>query len=325
MGDPAMSSSNHARNASFDYARLIAVIGIIWFHTSAPYGDIGYSGLAYFLILIPMLAIPQIGRLRHMRHRAPPVVRFAATRGMRLLVPWLAASLVYGALKTIDVSRGAAWGDEFNTTMWLTGTALHLWFLPFAFFICLMLWPMGRWAPHMKRAVRTHLCMTCMCAALMALAYWQTADLPTPVAQWAHALPAVLLGTALALTGGSFWRMMGIAALFFCMALSANWITGLQELGIATVVLLGCQIFKTKPSALSGFAARVSLALYLVHPAVAAVVMRGHIFPENSTIFAIIVTLGSLGIVASWETIKIAAPRPKVLWGHVLGLPAKSP
>jgi len=290
-----MSSNSHIRNASFDYARLIAVIGIIWFHTSAPYGHVGYSGLAYFLILIPVLAVPQIGRLRHMRHRAPPIFRYAATRGVRLLVPWLVASLVYGGLKTVEVAHGAAWGDEFSNTMWLTGTALHLWFLPFAFVICLMLWPMGRWATHMTRTIRAHLCVTCMCAALMALAYWQTAELSAPLAQWVYALPAILLGTSFALTGGSFWRMLGIAALFFCMALSANWTTGLQELGIA------------------------------IHPAVAAVVLRSHFIPDNSTIFAVIVTLGSLCIVAMCETIRTMDLSTKSLLGHGSRLPAKSP
>ena len=320
-----MSSNSHIRNASFDYARLIAVIGIIWFHTSAPYGHVGYSGLAYFLILIPVLAVPQIGRLRHMRHRAPPIFRYAATRGVRLLVPWLVASLVYGGLKTVEVAHGAAWGDEFSNTMWLTGTALHLWFLPFAFVIGLMLWPMGRWATHMTRTIRAHLCVTCMCAALMALAYWQTAELSAPLAQWVYALPAILLGTSFALTGGSFWRMLGIAALFFCMALSANWTTGLQELGIATAVLLGCQALKTKPNALSSLAARVSLSLYLIHPAVAAVVLRSHFIPDNSTIFAVIVTLGSLCIVAMCETIRTVDLSTKSLWAHGSHLPAKSP
>ena len=325
MGDPAMSSNNHIRNGSFDYARLIAVIGIIWFHTSAPHGHIGYSGLAYFLILIPVLAVPQIGRLRQMRHRAPPMVRYAAARGLRLLVPWLGASAIYGMLKAVEVSRGATWGDEFDSTMWLTGPALHLWFLPFAFVICLMLWPVGRWLPQMTRSLRTHMCMTCMCAALMALACWQTANLSAPMAQWAYALPAILLGTSFALTGGSLWRMTGIAALFFCMALSANWIIGLQQLGIATATVLGCQLIKTKPNALSGLAARVSLALYLVHPAVAAVIMRGQILPESSTIFAGVVTVGSLGVVALWETIKATAPRPKTLWRQGLRQLAKSP
>ena len=43
--DPAMSSAT-ARNASYDYARFIAAIGIIWFHVGAPKSKVAYSGLA---------------------------------------------------------------------------------------------------------------------------------------------------------------------------------------------------------------------------------------------------------------------------------------
>lgn len=322
--DPAMSSAT-ARNASYDYARFIAAIGIIWFHVGAPKSEIAYSGLAYFLILIPFLAIPQISQLRSTRHRAPAFLRFASARGIRLIVPWLAACVVYGALKMVDVSHGATWGDEFNTTMWLTGTALHLWFLPFAFVISLALWPLGRWIATMARSVQLHLCVTLMCLSLFALAYWQTATLPTPVVQWAYALPAVLLGAAFALTGGSVWRMTGIAALFFCMALSANWTVGLLELGIATAVLILCTLIKTKANRVSVFAARASLGLYLVHPAVAAVLARGHIIPDNSVSFAIVVILGSLAIVALWETIKATAPRAKPLSPQGIRTPAKTP
>ena len=307
------------RNASFDYARLIAVIGIIWFHTHAPYGNIGYSGLSVFLMLLVFFAVPQIKHLRPARHRAPAFLRYATTRGQRLLVPWLVACALYGSLKLADVSRGAPWASEFDSTMWLTGTALHLWFLPFAFLICLMLWPLGRRIDHLKRPVRLHLCMLFMCLALIALAFWQTADLRAPVAQWAYALPSVCLGISFILSGGTVLRMAGVAALFFSMALSANWTTGLLEIGIASAVLITCQMIKLRPGPLSQTAARASLILYLVHPAVAALVARSHILPDHSTAMAVVVTLGSLAFVALWETIRATAPHPKGLFTQTFG------
>lgn len=318
-------SADPMRNASFDYARLIAVIGIVWFHVQAPYADIGYSGLSLFLILLVFLAIPQISHMRHTRHRAPAVLRYAAARGRRLIIPWLGASLLFGALKMADIWRGAAWGSEFNTTMWLTGTALHLWFLPFAFVISLMLWPLARWIPRVQRSVQLHLCMTFMCLSLIALAFWQNTTLPAPVAQWAYALPAIFLGVSLALTGARVWRMAGVATLFFCMALSANWTLGLLQLGIAVGVLITCSLIHTKPNAVSAFAAKASFGVYLIHPAVAAVLARGHIIPDHSTIFAIVVTLGSLAIVALWETIKKTSPHRQPLVTQVSGPHAKSP
>lgn len=313
MMDAAAMSSDPIRNASFDYARFAAVIGIIWFHTKAPNGGLGYAGLSFFLILLVFLAIPQISHLRPTRHRAPAFLRYAAARGRRLIVPWLMASALYGALKMAEVSRGAAWGAEFDTTMWLTGTALHLWFLPFAFVVCLAAWPLGRWISTMHRSVQMHLCMTFMCLSLSALAFWQTASLPIPVVQWTYALPSILLGVALALTGGTFWRMSGVAALFFIMALSANWTAGLMQMGIAVGVLIACSLVSTRVTVVSRFAAKASFGLYLIHPAVAAVITRTHVLSEGSTAFAVAVTLGSLAIVAGWETIKATQPLPRLI------------
>ena len=45
----------NTHNASYDYVRFIAVIGIIWFHAHAPGALIGYSGLAFFLMLLCLL------------------------------------------------------------------------------------------------------------------------------------------------------------------------------------------------------------------------------------------------------------------------------
>lgn len=301
------------RNASFDYARFAAVIGIIWFHTKAPYGGYGYAGLSFFLIVLVFMAIPQISQLRTTRHRAPAILRYAAARARRLIVPWLLACGLYGALKLAEVSHGSTWGAEFDTTMWLTGTALHLWFLPFAFVICLAVWPLGRWINAMQKSVQRHLCILFMSLSLVALAVWQTASLPVPVQQWAYAMPSILLGVALALTGGKVWRMVGVAALFFIMALSANWTIGLLQTGIATATLIACSIVSIRVTALSTFAAKASFGLYLIHPAVAALISRTHIIPEHSTAFALAVTLGSLAIVAGWETIKATQPLPRLI------------
>ena len=46
------------RNATFDYARLIAAIGIIVFHVGAPGASIGYAALPFFLMLLVFLAFP---------------------------------------------------------------------------------------------------------------------------------------------------------------------------------------------------------------------------------------------------------------------------
>ena len=294
-------------NASYDYARFAAVVGIIWFHAHAPGALIGYSGLAFFLLLLVHLALPQACVVREQAHRAPAVLRYAANRGRRLLVPWLVACLFYGALKLAEVSQGAAFRDEFTTSMWLTGPALHLWFLPFAFAICMALWPLGRALRQVPEGQTMWLSVIFAGLALASLALTQEAAPVIPLAQWAYALPIVLFGVALTLARDHLMHMLGLVAFFMCCTLSANWTTGLPEIGLASIVLILCRLIPLRASAWSHLAARAALALYLIHPAVLAIALRSGLVADGSVMLAVAVTGISCGLIALWEV--IAVPR----------------
>lgn len=300
-------TKDHFHNASFDYARLAAVLGIIWFHSHAPGGRIGYAGLAFFLLLMVMLALPQITATRSQPHRAPAVLRYAAARGRRLLVPWLIASVFYGGLKLVEVSQGSSFGAEFTLSMWLTGPALHLWFLPFAFAVSLALWPLGRALRHLPARRVAPLAGVLTVAALAALALAQDGPTPVPLAQWTYALPVVLLGTALTLLRHRPAAMLGLTAFFACCALGANWTRGLLEITLASGVLILCTALPLRATALSTRAARGTLALYLIHPGVMALVTRAGLAAEGTTALAVTVTLICCGIIALWDG--LAAPR----------------
>ena len=61
------------RNGSLDLVRLPAAFGVVLFHIHAPGAELGYSGLAYFLILVPALGLPSsalASRVGFMRARA---------------------------------------------------------------------------------------------------------------------------------------------------------------------------------------------------------------------------------------------------------------
>ena len=59
---------------------------------------------------------------------------YAIARARGLLLPWLAWSAVYGGVKVAEaVVGGQPPGNAFAPWMLLTGPAIHLWFLPFAF------------------------------------------------------------------------------------------------------------------------------------------------------------------------------------------------
>lgn len=72
-------------------------------------------------------------------------LHFGRSRAQRLLLPWLVWSAIYGAMKLAEVAvTGVPLRHEFAPWMWLVGTAIHLWFLPFAFVTSLAVWPLAQ-------------------------------------------------------------------------------------------------------------------------------------------------------------------------------------
>lgn len=115
-----------ARNATLDYARLLAAFGIVLFHANAPGHAIGYAALPFFLMLLLCLAWPAAQR--------DDFGRYVCNRATRLLVPFAVWSGIFGLLKLAEVLlTGVSLGSEFKPSMLLTGPAIHLWFLPFAY------------------------------------------------------------------------------------------------------------------------------------------------------------------------------------------------
>ncbi len=135
--DAAMPRHSRApsRVAGIDAGRVMATFAIVWVHTSeiqgipAQWSALGRFGTSFYIVsAVLMSARPLfLGRVTD----GPTVLR---KRAKRLLIPFLLWSVVYAAFyfgtmlpqgyQVAEVTR--YWGL-------LTGTAPHLWFLPFAF------------------------------------------------------------------------------------------------------------------------------------------------------------------------------------------------
>lgn len=294
-------------NASFDYARLVAVIGIIWFHAKAPGAVVGYAGLAYFLILTVCVSLPQIGSARDQVHRAPAGMRYTVKRAQRLLLPWLVASLFYGGFKLLEVFAGAPFAEEFRLDMLVTGPAPHLWYLPFTFLLSVVLWPLGRWFRTLPERNAPLIAGVFGALAIAGMVVLPAADFPSPFTQWAYALPIVLTGVGLLSLSQNVSWMACFTALFVCLALICDATAGLMQLSIAATVLILCRARPMAVTPHSDWSARASLLIYLVHPAFMSLATRGLGVPEGSTGLAVVVTALSLAFVFVWKT--IAAPR----------------
>lgn len=276
-------SPQPSRNATLDYARFFAAIGIVAFHTGTPGASVGYAGLLFFVILLALLGLGQSAT------KAQTLPAYLKSRAERLLIPWLGWCLIYGALKLTEATRsGTALAEEFSTWMLLTGPALHLWFLPFAFGFSLMLWalfPLYRAEP--KAHVHQILWFTFASLALALPISASGAGLALPLPQYAFALPGLCLGLAFAFEPRPIWRWATMAVL------SLGWVAcglpgGSLQLIIAGGAVLLCYAWPSQSTANSRLLANLSLTIYLAHPLVLSLAARlFHLPHKGGAIFTV--------------------------------------
>ncbi|OED49396.1 hypothetical protein AB838_06890 [Rhodobacteraceae bacterium (ex Bugula neritina AB1)] len=272
------------RNGTLDYARLLAAFGIVFFHVGTTGAAIGYAALPFFLLLLVVLSLPGAARLSF-----PDYVK---GRVQRLLLPWLIWSGVYGGLKLAELwVTGAPFRSEFAPHMLLTGPALHLWFLPFAFATCLALYPLAHLA---RRTGPESLVLMMLGCGLAVLLLRQEVSLPAPFAQWLYALPAVCVGIALALVWGRMHTMLLILTGFTCAALLSGAHQGLLQIVLAACGLILCLVWHLPASRGAQLAGTLSLGVYLAHPLVLSVLSRTTPLAPDSVTLALLGCLGGL-------------------------------
>jgi len=161
--------------------------------------------------------------------------------------------------------------------MLLTGPALHLWFLPFAFVVCLVFYPLARFLMRSNRVVSLVLIWMLTVGAQALLS---SNEFPTPFSQWAFVLPSAIFALAFvagpsAIPSPTTIVLAVLAAGWFvvdCMIL--DWTTGLFQFGLAAGLLGLCLLFPLRETRLSRLAAEASLGVYLVHPLMISLLTR---------------------------------------------------
>ncbi|MCR8726773.1 acyltransferase family protein [Frigidibacter sp. ROC022] len=273
------------RNAAFDYARLAAAFGIVWFHVGAPGAEIGYAGLPFFLLVLVIFALPGAGR----QGFRP----FVSNRAQRLMLPFFIWSTIFGLLKLADVAlTDSTLASEFQLGMLVTGPALHLWFLPFAFVICLILHPVAHWMTHADTSKQVAAASLSL-ATLGFLALEQQWHPGIPLQQWLFAMPAVTLGLAMAIWPRAAPAFVGGIGL---VALLADWTNGSLQILIAAALVLACRFMPLPESRLSQLCARLSMGIYLCHPLIVSALVRAVGLPAQSVILAVVACLGAASL-----------------------------
>lgn len=281
-------------SSSYDYARIIAAFGIVLFHAGSPGASIGYAALPFFLMLIIFLGLKSAADTCFSK--------YISGRAERLLKPWLVWSAVYGTLKLAEVAvTDATMKDELAPYMFLTGPAIHLWFLPFSFAVCVLLWPL----------TRLTLQPAGIAALMLALALqWhnQIQDLPVPLTQWAHVAPAVCLGFCLAVIS----RKIAVVCIFSGLSFVFGWTEGLLQIMLAAFSIIACQWIIIPQTPLSKKLAAASMGVYLVHPLIFSLCQRAFSLDEHNFSTAILTAMVSLCVALA--LIHVKKRSPKAVW-----------
>ena len=184
--------SRQPRIANIERLRILSAFGVASFHTHGWFPrSIGVAG---FIILL-------LSYCAFVVNKPEPygVAKVAKRKAERLLKPWLFWSFIYGMLGLAKmVYENVSFSDVFSPTMLLTGTRIHLWFLPFAFVAALLLAWVHRKIVGIRDSytVITSISIGALCVFGCSIIQSHLRP-PTPLAQWILGLPAIPIGFAI--------------------------------------------------------------------------------------------------------------------------------
>jgi len=262
------------RITGIDGLRVLAAVGIVWFHTDgAPYRYIGYTGLPIFLLIFFSLITNRSG--------AESARYFFRRRWNRLVKPWLFWSLLYGALQ---VAKGACCGepDSFRAMLSLetvlAGTHIHLWYLPYAFVSGFLVYALNRWTLRFNHAT---VVLIATSAGLFLLvvnaARLFSFGLTRPVPQWEFGLAAVPLGFAIGrcrMIPARRWQQSWLLAIFVLTQVTSLVLIARGHVSLTVpyslAVALVCLAYgwRWDDSIIVAKLAPLTFGIYLIHPLV---------------------------------------------------------
>ena len=265
-----------------EFFRILSAFGIVWFHSHLKGGDIGYAGLVYFIALSPYLS--ENGR-------------DFINRFKRLMIPWIIWFLFYGCNNFLTEKPIINTGNGLLAGI-LTGTHIHLWYLPFIFF-SLVLFDFLKKFFSVKKIGYSAAIIAFI--SLVSVFFWRefTNSLGAPWAQYLHALPAVFIGAYLWSFDRISPKLRILILLLLCLAAIMN-IKISGGVGIPyTIGILPFIPILLYPSRLNlNFDIRkissLTLGIYLLHPFIMMIFMKFNINLDYYGPFIIFIISGIL-------------------------------
>lgn len=247
--------------------RVVACIGIVWYHAQAPLSDLAYAGLVVFTGLSV--------QLHSAKKRTIPSL--LASKAKRLILPWAFWFILYAGLNLLVGRRFVPAYSDYEILNVLAGSSIHLWFLPFIFTSIISVELFSRVSnpqATLPLAVATYF------ATFLTVAIWRptSIDIGYPISQYAQAFASILAGRIIANTKNSSARSKMITAA--CLLLPPTFALSEPGIGIPYTVGVACllavgffeneQLFKRLPSQLPN----ATFGVYFLHIAFVAILNR---------------------------------------------------
>lgn len=240
----------------------------------APGWDIGYSGLIFFIQISAFLLCSQ--EISHNRLKK---------RAVRLLLPWLFWSFIYGFLNLAKGRKFIGISDSILATL-LTGTYIHLWYLPFMFICSLALslaLPVIRNVNNIKAVMIGAIFVSGI--SLITSSIFRSEVHSTPFAEWLHAVPAVVIGSSASILMKSNMSQRTINMMYLILILMTSIISlyiiilerqnglGIPYL-IGTIISLASIRINSKPLPYVQRFSDLTMGIYLIHPLLISIIHR---------------------------------------------------
>jgi hypothetical protein len=236
--------------------RIISAFGIVWFHSGYDFGrDVAYAGLIVFLVFSAYFASKSTKE------------HSIWERGRRVLIPCALWSVLYASLNFV---RGQPiFPSDYSVFSKILSTpSIHLWYLPFVFFWVVII---DRIKSLNPRAVAIA-AATMASVLLISAPIWRQWSFSSPLGQYMHATPAVLIGIFLALythltlvqKQGALWLViLSIAA---SLLLNISGVSTTYALGICTtLILLKDEEILPTSNVIVGLS-KLTFGIFLLHP-----------------------------------------------------------
>lgn len=250
-----MGSKESGRRIDIEFIRVLACLGIVYFHAGVLSGinnAIAYSGLVVFVLI----SVFYSGK----HQKTDQVVSLAK----KIMVPYFIWSVIYFSLYYVS---GKSISEIVGWKTIISGTSIHLWYLPFIFLVLVIV---GRIKNFIPLKVLSGMSGVLFTVWLYFSPAWRANVDVVPFAQYMHALGGVFL--ALSVASLARWISYGslCAGILMCIYLFQFGDYGISVVYCISAVVAFLLTIKptsiTKTEKLVTLLSSLTFSIYLVHP-----------------------------------------------------------